>query len=239
MGPQASRRTSRSARVIIGRAAVLGSGTMGSQIAGHLANHGIPCLLLDLPSVPAKSGASHGRNGLAEGAKERLLKLKPAPLYGADSLRLITAGNFDDDLPKIREADWVIEAVVENPDVKRALWKRAAPHIRPDAIASTNTSGIPIGSLAEVLPARLRRRFLGTHFFNPPRYLRLLEVIPTPSTGKRVVADITRFAEQVLGKGVVVAHDVPNFISNRIGCYGFMVALRAMEEVKLGPDEVD
>jgi 3-hydroxyacyl-CoA dehydrogenase len=219
---------------------------MGSQIAGHLANNGIKCFLLDLaPSVSAGAGDGKdgrkrpGRSQLAEAAMDRLLKLKPAPLYSNDVLKLITPGNFEDDLARIGEADWVIEAVAENPAIKAQVWSRIAPHIRPDAIASTNTSGIPIGSLAQALPADLRRRFLGTHFFNPPRYLHLLEVIPAADTDPNVVADISRFAEQVLGKGVVVARDIPNFISTRIGCYGMMAVLEAMEEFGIGPDEAD
>ncbi len=206
---------------------------MGAQIAAALANQGIPCDLLDLPS----EGSAPSRR--AEEAKKRLLSLRPSPVYGPAVLDLIRPGNFRDDLPRLREADWVIEAVIEKLDAKRQLWAQAAPHLRPDVIASTNTSGIPIASIAQALPPELRRRFLGTHFFNPPRYLRLLEVIPTPGTATEAVAAISRFAEQVLGKGVVVAHDVPGFITNRIGCYGLMVTLRAMEEAGLGPDEVD
>lgn len=221
----------------IRRVAVLGAGTMGAQIAGILANQGVPCDLLDLADEQAQDPA--GRNRIAEQGKQRLLKLTPAPVYGSDVLKLITTGNFHDDLHRLREADWVIEAVVERLDVKRAIWAQAAQHLRPDAIASSNTSGIPIASIAEALPPTLRRRFLGTHFFNPPRYLRLLEVIPTTETEPSVVRAISHFAEYTLGKGVIIAKDVPNFVTNRIGCYGFLVTLRAMEEFGLGFDDVD
>lgn len=223
------------ARQIVRRAAVLGAGTMGAQIAAVLANQGIPCDLLDLPT----DSDADKRNRLADEAKKRLTKLSPSPIYTPDSLDLISSGNFDDDLARLNDADWVIEAIVENLDLKKELWNRVAPHLRPNVIASTNTSGIPIHSIAEALPEELQHRFLGTHFFNPPRYLRLLELVPTGKTDPAVVDAIGRFGEEVLGKGVVVAHDVPNFIGNRIGTYGVMVTLKVMEAMGLGPDEVD
>ena len=227
-------------RGIVRRAAVLGSGTMGAQIAAVLANEGVPCDLLDLATEPTQDDRDPKvRNHLIHEAKKRLLKQKPAPLCSPDVLELIRPGNFSDDLPRLREADWVIEAVVEKLDVKREIWSRAAPHLRAGVIASSNTSGIPIASIAEALPQELRRRFLGTHFFNPPRYLRLLEVTPTSDTDPAVVAAVSRFSEHVLGNGVVIAHDVPNFIANRIGCFGFAATLKATEEFGLEPDEVD
>ena len=217
-------------------AAVLGAGTMGAQIAAHLANQGIPCLLLDIVPPDAAEG---DRSRLARQALERLPKIKPSPIYTADKLSLITPGNFEDDLPRVREVDWVIEAVVENLDIKRQLWQRVAPLLAPHAIASTNTSGIPIHKIAAGMPDAFRRRFLGTHFFNPPRYLYLLEVIPTPETDPEVVAAITEFGERVLGKGVVIAKDTPNFIGNRIGTYGLMESVRTMLAMGLRPDDVD
>ncbi len=220
----------------IRKAAVLGAGTMGAQIAAHLANQGIPCLLLDI--VPPDAGEGD-RSRLARTALERLPKIKPSPVYTQDKLSLITPGNFEDDLKRVSEVDWVIEAVVENLDVKRQLWEKVAPLLAPHAIASTNTSGIPIHKIAEGMPGEFRRRFLGTHFFNPPRYLYLLEVIPTPDTDPDVVRDITDFGERVLGKGVVIAKDTPNFIGNRIGTYGLMESVRAMLEMGLRPDDVD
>lgn len=223
------------ARDIVRRAVVLGAGTMGSQIAALLASEGVRCDLLDL----ASEGGEGTRSRLAEEARRRLLELRPPPLDTPDALDLIRPGNFSDDLDRLERADWVIEAVAENLEIKRELWARAAPHLPAGAIASSNTSGIPIASIAEALPRGLRERFLGTHFFNPPRYLKLVEVIPTADTEPEVVDAISRFCEEVLGKGVVVAHDVPNFIANRVGCYGIMVTLRAAEEFGLGLDEVD
>ena len=205
---------------------------MGAQIAGLLASNGIPCDLLDL--------ASEGEpNRLAEEGKRRLRTLKPPPLYDPRALEMIRAGNFTDDLSRLAQVDWVIEAVSERLDIKRALWERVAPYLRPDVIASTNTSGISVASIAEALPPKLRPRFLGTHFFNPPRYLRLLEVIPTPETDEGVVEAIRRFGEDVLGKGIVIAKDTPSFVANRIGVHGLMATLEAMREFGLGPDEVD
>src|SRR5690554_2902470 len=219
-------------------AAVLGAGTMGSQIAAHLANQGIPVLLLDI--VPKDAGDDpKERNRVVLNALENLKRLKPAPLAGQASLKLITPGNFEDDLPRLKDVDWVVEAVVENLDIKHQLWSKAAAQVRPDAIVSSNTSGIPIHRIAEVLPEALRKRFLGTHFFNPPRYLYLLEVIPTPDTDPEVVRRISEFAERVLGKGVVLAKDTPNFIANRVGTYGLIETLRVMEEQGLRADEVD
>ena len=226
------RRPRAGARLPIRRAAVLGAGTMGAQIAGLLASNGVPCDLLDVYSEGQPSR-------LAEEGKKRLESLKPSPVYAAAALELIRPGNLVEHLSRLQDADWVIEAVVEKLDVKRDLWARVAPHLRPDVIASTNTSGISVASIAEALPAKLRRRFLGTHFFNPPRYLRLLELIPTPETTPTVIDAVRRFAEDVLGKGIVVAHDTPSFVANRIGVYGLMVTLKAMEEFGIGPDEVD
>ena len=216
----------------VDRAAVLGAGTMGAQIAGLLASYGVPCDLLDLPS---EEGASR----LAEEAKERLLRLRPAALRAPEAVDLIRPGSLSDDLGRLRESDWVIEAVVEKREVKRQLWAKVAPHLRPEALASTNTSGIPIGQIATALPEEVRGRFLGVHFFNPPRHLRLLEVIPGPETATEAVAAIREIGEGLLDKGVVVARDVPGFIGNRVGCYGLLVTLRAAEEFSLGPDEVD
>lgn len=219
-------------------AAVLGAGTMGAQIAAHLANQGIPCLLLDI--VPKDAGGDpKDRNAIVLRALENLKRLKPAPLAGGDTLKLITPGNFEDDLPRLKDVDWVVEAVVENLDIKHQLWSKVAEHVGPDTIISSNTSGIPIHRIAEVLPERLKARFLGTHFFNPPRYLYLLEIIPTPDTDPNIVERISAFAERVLGKGVVLAKDTPNFIANRVGTFGLIETLRVMEEQGLRADEVD
>ena len=216
----------------VNRAAVLGAGTMGAQIAGLLASNGIACDLLDVPDSP-------DRDGLATGAIERLPGLRPPALDSPDALHLIRPGNIADDLPRLAQADWVIEAVSEDLAVKSRLWTNMAEHLRPDAIASTNTSGIAIASIALALPAEVRRRFLGAHFFNPPRHMRLLEVIPTPETAPGVTAALSRFCEDALGKVVVTAKDVTGFISNRVGVYALMAAVRAMDKFNLGPDEAD
>ena len=214
------------------RAAVVGAGTMGAQIAALLAGFGIECELLDLPEA-------EGRDRRAESALERLAAIRPSPLFDRGDLDRIRPGNVEDHCERLTECDWVIEAVFEDLAVKQSLWSLLAPHVRDDAVASTNTSSIPIHSIAAALPASLRRRFLGAHFFNPPRYLRLFELIPTQETDPAVTAAMQRFGSETLGKGCVLAHDVPGFVGNRIGLYVFADTLRAMQEFGLGPDEVD
>jgi len=200
-------------------AAVLGAGTMGAQIAAHLSNAGVAVTLLDV-----------SRDAAAQGLK-RLKTLKPDPCFEPASLSRITTGSFTEDAARLRNADWIIEAVVESLDVKRALLASLAGHISPAAILSSNTSGIPLGSIASGLPAELQPRWLGTHFFNPPRYLHLLELIPTPQTSPQTLARVREFADHRLGKGVVVAKDTPGFIANRIGMFA---AARALELVASG-----
>ena len=214
------------------RTAVVGAGTMGAQIAALLAGFGIECELLDLPEA-------EGRDRRAESALERLAAIRPSPLFDRGDLDRIRPGNVEDHCERLTECDWVIEAVFEDLAVKQRLWSILAPHVRDDAVASTNTSSIPIHSIAAALPASLRRRFLGAHFFNPPRYLRLFELIPTQETDPAVTAAMQRFGSETLGKGCVLAHDVPGFVGNRIGLYVFADTLRAMQEFGLGPDEVD
>lgn len=211
----------------IRRAAVLGAGTMGAQIAALIAARGVECDLLDLSS------------DMVEDAKRRLLTMRPRVVDDSGELDRVHAGSFDNDLDRLVDADWVIEAIVEREQPKMELWQRAAKYVRGDAVLSTNTSGIPIRRLAQALPAGMRKRFLGTHFFNPPRYLRLLEIIPTGETEPSTIAAIRRFGEEALGKGVVTARDVPGFITNRIGCFYFLAAMRAAEEYGLTPDEAD
>ncbi len=225
--------------ILIRRAAVLGAGTMGSRIAAHLANAGIPTLLLDMV-LPGEPG---NPNKLAVGALEALAKAKPAAFFEAAAAKLVTPGNFDADLPKLSTCDWVIEAVTEDLAVKQALLSRVTPHLGPNAILTTNTSGLPIAriaeSLGEAMSAELRKRWFGTHFFNPPRYMRLLEVIPTPETDRAVLAAFCAFGDRILGKEVVLAHDTPNFIANRIGVANMFAAVGLMQQQKLAVEEVD
>lgn len=216
----------------IRRVAVLGAGTMGAQIAALAAGFDIPVDLLDLPG-------EEDRNAPAEAGKRRLLDLSPSPLYEKAVLDRIATGNIEDHLDRLREADWVVEAVFERIDVKQDLWRKVAGHLKPSVIATTNTSGIPIAAIAEAVGPGLRQRFAGTHFFNPPRYLHLLEIIPTPETDPGVLDTLRSFAETVLGKGVVIANDVPNFTANRIGAYSLTTTLRVMEELGLAFDDVD
>jgi 3-hydroxyacyl-CoA dehydrogenase len=206
---------------------------MGSRIAAHLANAGIPTLLLDL--VPAGEG---DRSRLAKAALAALAKAKPAALYEPTLATLITPGNFDDDLPKLANCDWVIEAVAENLAIKTALLNRVVPHLAPQALLTTNTSGLPVQQIAAGLASH-RNRFFGTHFFNPPRYMRLLEVIPAAETDPAVVASFAAFADRNLGKLVVLSNDTPNFIANRIGLTVMFTAAALMLEQGLTIEEVD
>jgi len=219
---------------LVRRAAVLGAGTMGSRIAAHLANAGIPTLLLDL--VP--KGEAEPRNKLALSALDALAKAKPAAYYEASSAALVTPGNFEDDLPKLAQCDWVIEAVAENLAIKTALLERVVPHLAPQAVLSTNTSGLPVSQVAAALASH-RGRFFGTHFFNPPRYMRLLEVIPTAETDPALLAAFAAFADRTLGKQVVFANDTPNFIANRIGVATSFSAANFMLQQGLSIEELD
>ena len=221
----------------IRRVGVLGAGTMGARIAAHIANAGFPVLLLDLAT--GGSAAAADRNRIAAAALEALKKAKPAALAGPDLVSSITIGNFDDDLSRLKDCDWVIEAVAETMEIKRGLIGKAAPHLRPDAIFTTNTSGLPVGKIAEEFPPAFRRRWLGTHFFNPPRYMKLLEIIPTPATDPEVTASVARFAQIHLGKTIVAAKDSPNFIANRIGTFVMLNTVRVMQQMGLSVEEVD
>ena len=207
--------------------AVLGAGTMGAQIAAHVANAGVPVLLLDLTADVAREGL------------ERARTMKPDPFFTTDTASLITVGGFDEDFRKLSSVDWIMEAVVEQIEIKAPLLKRVDGVRRPGTIVSSNTSGIPIASLAEGRSDDFRRHWLGTHFFNPPRYLHLLEVIPTADTDRAVVDEVTQFADLRLGKGVVVAKDTPNFIANHLGVYGVVQVLRALESGKYTIEEID
>jgi 3-hydroxyacyl-CoA dehydrogenase len=230
---QAQTTTTTAPPLLLRKTGVLGAGTMGSRIAAHLANAGVSVLLLDLPS---KEGA---RNAVAEKALDALKKSKPAAFYTPTAAARIRIGNFDDDLAQLTECDWIVEAVAENIDIKHALLERVAPYVRPHAFLTTNTSGIPVGSIASVLPAELRRRWFGTHFFNPPRYMRLVEIIPGPDTDPAAMSALSAFLDQNLGKEVVRARDTPNFIANRIGTFFILETLRVMQEEDLNVEEVD
>ena len=197
----------------INKVAVLGAGTMGARIAAHFANAGVPSYLLDIVPPDADGPA---RNKIAAAGLDAAKKSKPAAFMDASLARFVTVGNFEDDLKKLADVDWIIEAVVENLKIKRQLMERIDAVRSPYTIVTTNTSGIPVASIAEGRSEGFRQHFLGTHFFNPPRYLKLLEVIPTPDTLPEVVEAISRFAEYRLGKGVVLAKDTPNFIANRL-----------------------
>ncbi|HWD00563.1 MAG TPA: 3-hydroxyacyl-CoA dehydrogenase NAD-binding domain-containing protein [Candidatus Sulfopaludibacter sp.] len=219
--------------ILIRKAAVLGAGTMGSRIAAHLANSGLPVVLLDIPM------ANEPRSGIAMQALEALKKSKPAAFYEPSLAGRITVGNFDDHLALLKDCDWVIEAVTENLAIKQSLLARVAPHLKPDAILTTNTSGLPVASIAAGMDEGLRRRWFGTHFFNPPRYMRLVEIISTPESDPAAVHGVAHFADLRLGKEVVFARDTPNFIANRIGVFIMLEALRLMQAEDLSIEEVD
>lgn len=229
-------------------AVIIGSGVMGAGIAAHLANAGIRTLMLDI--VPKELTAQEEKQGLtlsdprvrsriARDNREKLLKQNPAPLASKKLIDFIEVGNLEDDLERLKEADWIVEVVVERLDVKQQLFKTIEPFIREDAIVSSNTSGISIEAMREGRSESFNRRFLGTHFFNPPRYLKLLELIPTSDTDSRVVDFMKQFAEERLGKGVVIAKDTPNFIGNRIGTYGLLVTMDEMKKGGYSIGEVD
>jgi 3-hydroxyacyl-CoA dehydrogenase len=225
--------TTKTGTPLLRKAAVLGAGTMGSRIAAHLANAGVSVLLLDL------AAGDGPRNAVADKALDALKKSKPAAFYTPAAAARIRTGNFEDDLAELSGCDWIIEAVTENLEIKQQLLARVAPHVQPHAFLTTNTSGIPVGSIAGVLPAELRSRWFGTHFFNPPRYMRLVEVIPGPDTDPAAIAALSIFLDQNLGKEVVRARDTPNFIANRIGTFFILETLRVMEEEGLNVEEVD
>ncbi|MDG5471733.1 3-hydroxyacyl-CoA dehydrogenase NAD-binding domain-containing protein [Jeotgalibacillus sp. ET6] len=232
----------------IQKAAVIGSGVMGSGIAAHLANIGIPSILLDIvPKELSEQEKAKGlsledkavRNRLSASAIQKLFKQKPAPLSTKENAALIEAGNLEDDLSRLNEADWIIEVVVENLDVKKKVFEQVEQHRKEGSIVSSNTSGISIEAMVEGRSEEFKKNFLGTHFFNPPRYLKLLEVIPTSHTDEKIVNFMKEFGENTLGKGVVLAKDTPNFIANRIGTYGLLVTVQEMLKGNYSVGEVD
>src|SRR5437667_2554933 len=222
----------------INRVAVLGAGTMGARIAAHLANAGVPCWLLDV--VPADAGSDGDkRNRIAAAGLEAARKAKPAAFFEPSLARLITIGNFEDDLKPVAGADWIIEAVVENLELTRELLRKVEAVRKPGTTITTNTSGLPVAKIAEGFSDDFRRHWFGTHFFNPPRYMRLLEIIPTADSDRGAMEAIAHFCDLRLGKGVVWAKDTPNFIANRIGTFSVLNVMRVMQEMNLSVEEVD
>src|SRR5213594_4286434 len=207
--------------------AVLGAGTMGAQIAAHAANAGLLVLLLDVTLEQARAGL------------KGLEKSSPAALFVPEKIRQFDIGTIDKDLGRLRQADWTIEAIVENLDIKKQLLEKVDKARRPGSLITTNTSGLSITALAAGRTEDFRRHWFGTHFFNPPRYMKLLEVIPTADTDPAVLAAFEKFAEIVLGKGVVLAKDTPNFIANRIGLFAALKTIQLMQQGGFTIEEID
>jgi len=213
---------------------------MGARIAAHFANAGLPCVLLDIVPPDLKSDAPPSeRNRLARNGLEAAKKSRPAAFFSANLADKISIGNFEDDLARCAEADWIIEVVAENLEIKRKLLSRVAQFRKPGAIVTTNTSGLPVRLIAEGLPDEFQQHWAGTHFFNPPRYLKLVEVIPGPKTSAQVIETLSDFCDRRLGKGVVISNDTPNFIANRIGTFSVLNALRLMKQLDMTVEEVD
>src|SRR3981189_4856 len=224
----------------IEKAVVLGAGTMGSRIAAHFANAGVRCILLDIvpPNLPADAPSAE-RNKIVRAGLDAAKKSKPAAFFTAAVAEKIAVGNFDDDLARCAEADWIIEVVAENLEIKRKLLARVAQFRKPGAIVTTNTSGLPVHLIAEGMSEEFQQHWAGTHFFNPPRYLKLVEVIPGPKTSNDVVESLSECCDRRLGKGVVLAKDTPNFIANRIGTFSMLNALRLMDTLGMTVEELD
>ena len=220
----------------INKVAVLGAGTMGARIAAHFANAGVPSYLFDI--VPPDADAP-ARNKIAAAGLDAAKKSKPAAFMDPSLARLVTIGNFEDDLKKLADVDWIIEAVVENLEIKRALLRKVEAIRKPGTLITTNTSGLPVGKIAEGFSDDFRKAWFGTHFFNPPRYMRLLEIIPTPEADRAAIDAVSRFCDVRLGKGVVIAKDTPNFIANRIGTFSVLNVMRLMQDMDLTIEEID
>lgn len=233
---------------MIKKVAVLGSGVMGSRIACHFANIGLDVLLLDivpgeLTDAEKKKGLSLEdkpvRNRIVDTALQTALKSNPSPIYSKRFANRITTGNFDDDLHKISEVDWTIEAIVENLKIKQSLFEKVEQHRAPGSLITSNTSGIPIQMMSEGRSEDFQRHFCGTHFFNPPRYLKLLEIIPGPKTDKAILDFFLHYGDKYLGKTTVSCKDTPAFIANRVGIFGLMQTLEVVKEMGLRVEEVD
>ena len=218
---------------VVRKVAVLGAGVMGAQIAAHCVNARVPVVLFDLP---AKDGP---KNGIVLKAIDNLKKLNPAPLGLREDAQFIEPANYDDDLERLKGCDVVIEAIAERLDWKHDLYRRIAPFVAPHAIVASNTSGLSITKLSEALPDEIKPRFCGIHFFNPPRYMALVELIPTPSTRPEILDQLETFVTTALGKSVVRAKDTPNFVANRVGIAGMMATMIEAEKFGLTVDVVD
>src|ERR1700744_1542022 len=235
-------------RRVIRKVAIIGSGVMGSRIACHFAGIGVQVLLLDI-APPALSDAEQAkgltlndkqvRNRIVNDALQATLKSKPSAVYTKSVAGKIKTGNIDDDLPKIADSDWIIEVVVERLDIKQKIFDQVEKYRKPGTLITTNTSGIPIHLMSEGRSEDFQQNFCGTHFFNPPRYLRLLEIIPDPKTKPEVIDFLMDYGERFLGKTTVLCKDTPAFIANRVGVFGFMAVFKAMQQLGLNVDEVD
>jgi 3-hydroxyacyl-CoA dehydrogenase len=223
----------------INKIVVLGAGTMGARIAAHFANAGVPVLLLDIVPPGIASGSAAERNKIVQTGLDAAKKSKPAAFFNAAAATKISIGNLEDDLPRCKDADWIIEVVAENLEIKKTLLARVAQFRKPGSIVTTNTSGLPVHLIAEGMSEEFQQHWAGTHFFNPPRYLKLVELIPGPKTSGEVLEALADFCDRRLGKGVVVAKDTPNFIANRIGTFSMMNALRLMAKLGMTIEEVD
>ena len=225
---------------IIKKVAVLGSGVMGSRIACHFAGVGLQVLLLDIvPKDIAADAKPAEKNKIVNDALTAAIKSNPSPVYTKDVLKRIRTGNFTDNMKDIADCDWVIEVVVERLDIKQSIFTEVEKYRRPGSLVSSNTSGIPIHLMTEGRSADFKKYFCGTHFFNPPRYLRLLEIIPTPDTDQEVVDFLMHYGDLTLGKTTVLCKDTPAFIANRIGVFGMMAIMNTMETLQLSVDEID
>ncbi|MCC6193789.1 MAG: 3-hydroxyacyl-CoA dehydrogenase family protein, partial [Burkholderiales bacterium] len=219
--------------LLVRKVAVLGAGVMGAQITAHLANASVPSLLFDLP---AKEGPT---NGIVDRAIANLGRIEPAPLATKDRVAAIEACNYGEHLPRLAECDLVIEAIAERLDWKKDLYDKVAPHLSPDAVIASNTSGLSLAALSDVLPAARRARFCGVHFFNPPRYMHLLELMPGPATDPALLDAIEAFFTTIVGKGVVRGRDTPNFVANRIGVFSIAATMKHTQALGLPFDVVD
>ena len=212
---------------------------MGARIAAHFANAGVPCLLLDILPHDSAGAENSRRNQIAAAGLAAAQKARPAAFFEPSLAQLVALGNFDDDLPRLAEVNWILEAVVEDLEIKRALLRKVEAVRRPGTIVTTNTSGLPVAKIVEGFSEDFRRCWFGTHFFNPPRYMRLVELVPTPQTDRVLMEAVAWFCDLRLGKGVVIAKDTPNFIANRIGVFSVLNTMRLMREMDLSIEEVD